>query len=302
MYDQFSGALLRALRVPPRPEPPLGAPGSERVFRSGRNAFRLSLARWGIRQGFALIGLLFGLAFLGHLKSLRHEPVPAPTPPPASEPSLPAPEEPRPRSKKKRPPPSPREFLLTWSRRAPDVAVTLFTVLEGISVFTFLVQIPITYSLRRLEFEQRWYLVTDRSLRLRDGVWKLREVTMSFANLQQITVSQGPLQRLLGLSDVRVQSAGGGAPAPGTPEGAGANPSHLAVFREVDNAEEIRDLIAERLRQFRESGLGDPDEHRRTHPGGGHEPATGNTLESAREVLSEAKALRRALSGGRAAS
>ena len=292
MYDRFSGALLRFLRVPPRPEPPMGAPGSERIFRSGRNAFRLSLARWGIRQGFALIGLLFGLAFLGHLKSMRHELVPTPTP--ASEPSLPAPDEPRPRSKKKRPPPAPREFLLTWSRRA----VTLFTVLEGISVVTFLVQIPLTYSLRRLEFEQRWYLVTDRSLRLRDGVWKLREVTMSFANLQQITVSQGPLQRLLGLSDVRVQSAGGGAPASGTPEGAGANPSHLAVFREVDNAGEIRDLIAERLRQFRESGLGDPEELHRTPQGSAHGPGTENALASAREVLAEAKALRQALTGG----
>lgn len=294
MYDRFSGALLRFLRVPPRPEPPMGAPGSERIFRSGRNAFRLSLARWGIRQGFALIGLLFGLGFLGHLKSLRQEPVS----PPAPEQSNPASDEPTPRPRKKRPNPTPREYLLKLSRRPPELAVTLFTVLEGISVFTFLAQIPITYALRRLEFDQRWYLVTDRSLRLRDGVWKLREVTMSFANLQQITVSQGPLQRLLGLSDVRVQSAGGGAPAPGTPEGTGANPTHLAVFREVDNAEEIRDLIAERLRQFRESGLGDPDELHRTPQGSAQGPGTETALASAREVLAEAKALRRALTGG----
>ena len=62
----------------------------------------------------------------------------------------------------------------------------------------------------RLDYEQRWYVVTDRSLRLRTGVWSVREMTMSFANLQQITVTQGPLQRLLGLADVRFQSAGGG--------------------------------------------------------------------------------------------
>lgn len=292
MYDRFSGGLLRALRVPPRPEPPLGAPGSERIFRSGRNAFRLSLARWGIRQGFALIGLLFGLWFLGELKAARREPVPAPTPTPETS------EIPRERPRKKRGTPPPKELILMWTRKAPDLAVTLFSVLEGLSVITFLVQIPVTFALRRLEFEQRWYLVTDRSLRLRDGVWKLREVTMSFANLQQITVSQGPLQRLLGLADVRVQSAGGGTPAPGTPEGAGANPSHLAVFREVDNAEEIRDLIAERLRQFRESGLGDPDELRRTSQGAAPGPGTENALAAAREVLSEAKALRQALTGG----
>ncbi|MFO1458600.1 MAG: PH domain-containing protein [Verrucomicrobiota bacterium] len=291
MYERFSGTLLRVLRVPPRPEPPAGAPGSERIFRSGRNAFRLSVARWGIRQGFALIGLLFGLWFLGQLKAARREPAPAPPPTPETS------EVPRERPRKKRGTPPPKELILMWTRKAPDLAVTLFSVLEGLSVITFLVQIPVTFALRRLEFDQRWYLVTDRSLRLRDGVWKLREVTMSFANLQQITVSQGPLQRLLGLSDVRVQSAGGSAPAPGTPEGHGANPSHLAVFREVDNAEQIRDLITERLRQFRESGLGDPDELRRKPHGIGPGPGNQDALESAREVLAEVRALRRTLTG-----
>ena len=37
---------------------------------------------------------------------------------------------------------------------------------------------------------------------------------------------------------------------------------HSGVFHAVDNAKGIRDLITERLRQFRESGLGDPDETR----------------------------------------
>ena len=82
---------------------------------------------------------------------------------------------------------------------------------------------------------------------------------MSFANLQQVVVTQGPLQRLLGLADVRVQSAGGGGD---THEKGGGDSLHTGVFHGVDNAGEIRDLILERLRHFRETGLGDPHELR----------------------------------------
>ena len=82
------------------------------------------------------------------------------------------------------------------------------TVVEGIGVILYLIQIPITYAMARLDYELRWYIVTDRSLRIRAGLWSLQESTMSFANLQQVEVRQGPLQRLLGIADVRVQSAG----------------------------------------------------------------------------------------------
>ena len=77
---------------------------------------------------------------------------------------------------------------------------------------------------------------------------------MSFANLQQVEVKQGPFQRLLGLADVRVRSAGGGDH--GEAEG---EPLHTGLFHSVENAEEIRDLILARLKAFREAGLGDPD-------------------------------------------
>ena len=41
MYEPLKSWLLRVLRVPPEPEPPAGAPESVRVFRAGRNFFRL---------------------------------------------------------------------------------------------------------------------------------------------------------------------------------------------------------------------------------------------------------------------
>ena len=170
----------------------------------------------------------------------------------------------------------------------------LIWVLKIAGFILYLVQVPVTYALMRLDYDQRWYVVTDRSLRLRTGIWSVREMTMSFANLQQITVTQGPLQRLLGLADVRVQSAGGGGMESGK-HGAAQHSLHTGYFHAVDNAEEIRDLITKRLRQFRESGLGDPDE--KHHAGLMPAPVTreSTTLAAATELLAEAKALRQAL-------
>ena len=42
-------------------------------------------------------------------------------------------------------------------------------------------------ALVRLDFEKRWYLVTDRSLRVREGVVNVREMTIMFANIQNIS-------------------------------------------------------------------------------------------------------------------
>ena len=114
---------------------------------------------------------------------------------------------------------------------------------------------------------------------------------MSFANLQQVVVSQGPLQRLLSIADVRVQSAGGGGGS--SNEHSKKDDSlHSGVFHGVDNAHEIRDLILRRLSQFREAGLGDPDDHH--HPA--EEPLQSTDLQiAAVELLDEARKLRGAI-------
>src|SRR5688572_17949530 len=70
-------------------------------------------------------------------------------------------------------------------------------------------------------------------------------MTMTFANVQNITVSQVPLERLFGISDVKVDSAGGGSGS-GSHGCAGSN-LHVATFRGDDIPEEIRDLMLLRL-------------------------------------------------------
>jgi len=172
----------------------------------------------------------------------------------------------------------------------------LFRFLEYAGVLVYLVQIPVTYAMVRLDWEQRWYIVTDRSLRIRTGLTTVLESTMSFANLQQVVVTQGPLQRLLGLADVRVQSAGGGGEMSEAHQG---QPSlHTGIFHGVEHAAEIRDLILERLRQFRHAGLGDPDDQAAPgKPSDANSNAPGDALNAAEELLAEARALR--VSAGR---
>lgn len=303
MFTRLCAFLLPLLRIPPEPAPPWGAPGSVKVFRAGRNFLRLRLLRWGIGQLATAVGIAVSLGFLAQLKqdvaAYQQEPSsgvvqPAGEPASASRPrpdrsnrsfiarhSLPAPAALPPELQ------APARHL---AQRSPWWLFPALTVFEFLGVVIYLAQLPVTYALARLEYEQRWYIVTDRSLRIRSGIVSLRESTMSFANLQQVTVTQGPLQRVLGIADVQVRSAGGGS-GDHHEQGKADDSMHVGIFHGVENAIEIRDLILERLRQYRAAGLGDPDDHRESAPA--HPPADiGDALAAARELLAEAQTLR----------
>jgi len=143
---------------------------------------------------------------------------------------------------------------------APRLAAILLIALVALVIVVVLCELLISYFSFRLNYEMRWYKVTDRSLRIRAGVWNVHEMTMTFANIQNISVTQGPLERLFGISDVRVETAGGGS---GGAHGHGGGPGsnlHVAVFRGVDIPDEIRDLMLDRLRHLKTTGLGDPDD------------------------------------------
>ena len=165
----------------------------------------------------------------------------------------------------------------------------LLLLIPGI-VFTVVLALRIlSLALVRLDFEKRWYVVTDRSLRVREGIVVVREMTVTFANIQNIAVSQGPIQRALGLADLRVDTAGGGALH--GQRHAGQN-LHTAWLRGVNNADEVRAVIQERLRQFKDSGLGDHEDH----PAAAPAPANA-VLVVLREVEREARALRQTVTG-----
>ena len=311
MFDRLRQLVLRTMRVPAEPTPPAGAPGSVRIFRAGRNLYKLRLFGWIAGQVGAVIGLSFSIGFFMWFRADVYENLrareqkalaaaTAPATPPGPGVVLPAittdPTE-RPAKKKKR---TDRTNVVSEVvKRIPPWGMVVLEILEVGAILAFLAQIPVTYAAVRLEFELRWYIVTDRSLRIRSGLLSIQESTMSFANLQQVSVSQGPLQRLLGIADVQVQSAGGGG---GGEKGHEHDDSlHTGVFHGVENAAEVRDLILQRLRLFRQSGIGDPDDaHDQTEVAAtattvGTESAPA-ALAAARELLTETRALRAALS------
>ena len=249
----WSAPLLEILRVPPRPHLPAGDPGSARVFRAAPNFWRLRLLQWGFQQALTLVGFLF----LAGALSAAPETV-----------------ELRRRGQARR---VPTAALVNWVRG-----------FEVLAIAAWVIQLPITLAVRRLDYELRWYVVTDRAARLREGVLGVTEMTFTLANVQDIRIRQGPLQRILGLADVELRTAGGseGLAAAGQGGGHGKN-LHLARFRGVANAEQIRDLVRERMRRVRDTGLGDPDE--------AHAEAEPVALDDAiRELLRESAALRQA--------
>ncbi len=313
MFSRWCERLLRILRVPPVPAPPAGAPNSVRVFRAGRNYFRMRLFGWGLGQALTLLGIVFGAAVLLRLEhdisvaDQSRENANADT---TLNRTAPAPESPAPgrrdlgsqinrfAQRASRGPRAAEQEVAKIASYAPRWVFPLLTLLKVGGFLVYLVQIPITYAVARLDFEQRWYIVTDRSLRIRSGLWHVQELTMSFANLQQVSVTQGPVQRLLGLADVQVRSAGGGSGGSDEHSHRQRDSMHVGIFHGVENAAAIRDLILERLRLFRAAGLGDPDDHHDSLMPAQPVPVkAGDALVAAQELLSEARILRSALSG-----
>jgi len=151
-------------------------------------------------------------------------------------------------------------------RYAPslDIPARILTVIkffEALAWIGFIVQLPVTFALVKLDYELRWYIVTDRSLRIREGILNVVEKTMTYANIQNLSIRQNPLQRILRIHDLEVKTAGGGAANQADSYGTKTGEDlHTAYFRGVDNAAEIRALILDRVRRHRDAGLGDPDD------------------------------------------
>jgi uncharacterized membrane protein YdbT with pleckstrin-like domain len=138
----------------------------------------------------------------------------------------------------------------------------------------------------RLDYETRWYVLTDRSLLIRQGVWWTREITLTFANAQNVRVTQGPLQRLFGFSNVEVDTAGGGGGRKEEKKGLEFDP-HRAVLRGLDRPGDVQQRIVELVRRSRSAGLGDPDDHQAM-------PAAGS-IALLEDILAEARRVKDAM-------
>ena len=173
------------------------------------------------------------------------------------------------------------EQIPSWMKGTIGIALVVLTLMAGIW----------KYFIIRLDYDMRYYIVTDRSVRIREGVLIIHEATFTFANVQNLRITEGPVERLLGISNLVVETAGGAGPAakekgPDSPFSHG----HQGVFRGVANAREVRDQIQALLKDYRDAGLGDPDDARRT----GHRAAAGGGVWSP-EHLERLREIRDAL-------
>ncbi len=254
MISRLKSLMLRLLKVPPEPQLPAGAADTARVFRASKRYLQLKLLNWGVGQVFTLVGLVGALVVLNLIATGTVD-------------------------------------VLSDVPHRP-IILRVLGWFEVIGVVGFLVQLPLSVVPVILDWEMRWYIVTDRSLRIREGVWRVSEMTLTFANVQEVSIRQGPIERLFGIANLRVRTAGGGGRVgPNQPQNEEKS-GHIGYFRGVDDAPAIRDLILERLKLLRDAGLGDPDQSQ-TELESSEESPPPQVLDAARELLDEARALRR---------
>jgi hypothetical protein len=174
--------LLRFLRLAERPDPPPGAGPSLLTFRASRRYFYLQAAGWGLRQLAALVGIVVSLVFFGFFETTAT--------------SLPAS-----RAFDKV---AERIFRMSWEELQARVAELWpwVVAVETLAISAFVVGLWLSWTFLRLDWEARWYMVSDECLRIREGLFRTHERTMTVANIQNLSVRRGPLQKLLGIADL----------------------------------------------------------------------------------------------------
>jgi membrane protein YdbS with pleckstrin-like domain len=143
----------------------------------------------------------------------------------------------------------------------------------------------VAYLAIHLRYDTTWYVVSDRSMRIRRGIWVIQETTITFENVQNVTVDQGPLQRFFGIADVVVQTAGGGGGGQHSQERGGLAATHHGLIEGISHAPEMRDLILSRLETSRSSGLGDEPGHATGTARGGWSPTHVAALREIRDTV-----------------
>ncbi|WNG18964.1 PH domain-containing protein [Cystobacter fuscus] len=171
-------------------------------------------------------------------------------------------------------------ILITRPLLAVAVLVPVFLVILGTSLAS--------YVSIHLGYDTTWYVLSDRSLRIRRGVWTIHETTITFENVQNVKITQGPFQRLFGFSDLVIETAGGGGSGPRQQL---EQSSHVGLIEGVEAPSELREQIMTRVRASRTTGLG--DEHdTELHPASAPTSWTPAHLESLREIAAHVARLR----------
>jgi uncharacterized membrane protein YdbT with pleckstrin-like domain len=246
--------ILSLLRVRDFP-----GPATADAFRASPRHLRYLGCKWLAEQVAGLIGLVVSFVFLGLSEAsfLRLEES------------------------------AQLDFLGLWELNP----IELLQYFELFVIALFVIQFFATGYLLKLSWELRWYVVGDDLLRLREGLWRVREQTMTLANIQNMRVRQGPLQRFFGIADLEIRTAGGGSAADSEGAGESEETLHAGHFRGLEDAHGLRERLQAQLLLRKDAGLGDADDRDESVL----TPEPDGLATAAQELLAEARALRRAM-------
>jgi len=118
----------------------------------------------------------------------------------------------------------------------------------------------VAYVAIHLKYDTMWYVMNARSLRCRRGIWTVIEHTITFENVQNVHIRRGPVQYFFGISTIVIETAGAAEPD-------GANRfavGNKAIMEGIERPWEIRDLIMERVKRSRGTGIGERPVEERT--------------------------------------
>ena len=171
-------------------------------------------------------------------------------------------------------------FVIPWLGLLLAIPALLIAVVPDI----------IAYVAIHLRYDTTWYVMSDRSLRIRRGIWIVHETTITFENVQNVNLLQGPLEQCFGIANLAVETAGGGA-SHDAKSGQAAS-SHRGLIEGVSDAARIRDLILARVRRSRAAGLGDDALHelRELVPSANHTVWSTEHVAALREIRDAARA------------
>lgn len=182
-----------------------------------------------------------------------------------------------------------RKFWFWIGLSCVDIALLIFWLvigwrfpIVGIAIavpMLILIVVPdvIAYVAIHLGYDTTWYVITDRSMRLRSGVWTMHEITLTFENVQNVEIHQGPVERHFGIATLRVETAGGGVAQ--TQHGPVSVGNNVGLLVGMENAAEVREWVMKRVRASRGAGLGDD-----AKLGGLAPPWSGEAVEELRRI------------------
>lgn len=105
-----------------------------------------------------------------------------------------------------------------------------------------LLLLPLLLTVALLRRRHHRYALTGASVLVRRGVLKQRDWTVPYGNIQSVTLRRGSLQRWMGISSVRIDTAGG----------SGLNGPHIHDIAHSDASALVRELI-ERIEDSRKA-------------------------------------------------